>query len=367
MRAVSSSNPRYFHHLNYSLGNEDTSVEYGVLPEEVGRVLCVAGSGSRVLPLVARRPGQVVCVDISPDQLHLTELRVEAARVLTHAEYLQFFGYPPHPADPDQRRRLFDRVALTDATRAYFLDVFDHRDWESILYDGRWERTFGKLAKLNRLLTRSRGRGLFEARTPEEHAAYLRDQFPRTAWLLTLLLLGNPIVFNLMLYKGDFPRKNVPGTPFGFYRRAFDKLFALGPARDNFFLQIVFFGRLEMEEGNPLECRPDVYHDIQQALAATELEYLNGDIIEVAKTSAPFDFVSLSDVPSYFAPPREQSYLQEIYPALNDRARVVVRYYLRKPERADRSGYRDITASFDGPIAREKVGVYDIEVFERAD
>jgi hypothetical protein len=46
---------------------------------------------------------------------------------------------------------------------------------------------------------------------------------------------------------------------------------------------------------------------------------------------------------------------------------VVVRYYLRKPENADRSGFSDITASFATSIAREKVGVYDIEVFERMD
>ena len=222
--------PRYFHHLNYSLGNEDSEVEYTALPERAERVLCVAGSGSRVLPLLARRPSQVVCVDVSPEQLHLTELRIQAARTLTHREYLQFFGYPPGLMAPEQRRRLFERIPLSDPTRACFLDIFDHRSWESILYDGRWERTFRKLAQVNGMLTRSAGRGLFRGKTQQQHQAYLDTCFPRKAWLLTLLLLGNPLVFNLMLYKGDFPRKNVPGTPFGFYRETFDRLFALGPA-----------------------------------------------------------------------------------------------------------------------------------------
>lgn len=365
---MTNRHPRYFHHLNYSLGNEDSTVEYEALPERVGRVLCVAGSGSRVLPLVARRPSRVVCVDVSPEQLHLTELRVQAARTLTHREYLQFFGYPPAPADPDLRRRIFDRIPMSDPTRACFLDIFDHRGWESMLYDGRWERTFGKLARINGMLTRAAGRGLFEARTDEEHRAYLARHFPRTAWLLTLLLLGNPLVFNLMLYKGDFPRKNLPGTPFGFYRRAFDNLFGLGPARENFFLQIVFFGRLVYEQGNPIECRPDVFRRIQDALASTEIEYHRGDIIEAAASATePFDFISLSDVPSYFAPPVEQTYLQQVRRGLADRGRVVVRYYLRKPERTDRRGFRDITSSFAAPIRREKVGVYQIEVFERAE
>ncbi len=360
---MSSQSPRYFHHLNYSLGNEDSEVEWAILPEGAGRVLCVAGCGSRVLPLVARKPSHVVCADVSASQLRVTELRVEAARALEHADYLRFFGYPPDPGTPEVRRRLFDRIALSDDTRAYWLDVFDHQAWASILYDGRWERTFRKLSRVNGALTRERGRALFDAPTVEEHAAYLRDHFPRRAWLLTLLLLGNPIVFNLMLYKGDFPRKNVGGTPFQFYRQAFDKLFAQGPSRANFFLQIVFFGELRFAEGNPIECRPDVYESIRSALASTSVTYRLGDILEVAHTEGgAFDFVSLSDVPSYFAPPREQTYLQDLRPALSPGALVVLRYYLRKPERTVRTGYRAITERFAKLIANEKVGVYDIEV-----
>lgn len=361
---MSSQSPRYFHHLNYSLGNEDSEVEFAALPEKPGRVLCVAGCGSRVLPLVARGPSHVVCVDISLSQIRLTELRVEAARALSHSQYLQFFGYPPDPSTPEVRRQLFDRIALTDATRAYWLDVFEHADWQSILYDGRWERTFRKLSKVNGMLTRAAGRALFDARTAAEHADYLQQRFPRKAWLLTLLLLGNPLVFNLMLYKGDFPRKNLPGTPFRFYQRAFDKLFALGPARQNFFLQIVFFGELRFEQGNPIECRPDVYRRVQRALPNVTFDYRVGDIVDQAQETGPFDFVSLSDVPSYFAPPREQAYLQDLRPALAKGARLVVRYYLRKPERADQHGYRNITGRFAEPIANEKVGVYEIEVFE---
>jgi S-adenosylmethionine-diacylglycerol 3-amino-3-carboxypropyl transferase len=360
---VSTQSPRYFHHLNYSLGNEDSTVEWAVLPERGGRVLCVAGCGSRVLPLVARQPSHVVCADVSASQLHVTELRVEAARALEHADYLRFFGYPPDVGTPEGRRRLFERIALSDDTRSFWLDVFDHQGWESILYDGRWERTFRKLSRVNGVLTRERGRSLFDARTVEEHAAYVRDRFPRKAWLLTLLLLGNPVVFNLMLYKGDFPRKNLPGTPFQFYRRAFDKLFAQGPSRENFFLQIVFFGKVRFAEGNPIECRPDVYERIRSALPNVSIEYRRGDILEVAHAEGgAFDFVSLSDVPSYFAPPREQTYLQDLRPALSPGARVVLRYYLRRPERTVRAGYRDITASFEETIANEKVGVYDIEV-----
>ena len=111
-----------------------------------------------------------------------------------------------------------------------------------------------------------------------------------------------------------------------------------------------------------------MFRRIQDALASTQIEYRQGDVIETAaEAHHPFDFISLSDVPSYFAPPIEQTYLQRIRAGLTKHGRVVVRYYLRKPERTDRKGLRDITSSFATPIQREKVGVYQIEVFERTD
>ena len=46
----------YFNQLNYTLGNEDTSLELAILPERVGHVFSVAGSGGRVVPLLAKFP-----------------------------------------------------------------------------------------------------------------------------------------------------------------------------------------------------------------------------------------------------------------------------------------------------------------------
>ncbi|MCU0693454.1 MAG: DUF3419 family protein, partial [Polyangiaceae bacterium] len=327
---MSRQGATYFHHLNYTLANEDSSVELAVLPDGASHVLCVAGSGARMLPLIARGPKRVTCVDVSQGQLHLAELRVEAARVLSHDQYLAFWGYPPRLACPEERQDLIARLSLSAAARAYFEQVFAHRKWGSILYDGRWEQTFAKLSRVNGKLTGEAGRRLFEARTHEQHKAYMARHFPRLGWLATLLLIGNPVVFNLMLYRGGFPRKNIPGTPFAFYRHALDQLFDIGPARENFFLQIVFFGELRYPEGNPIECTPETFASIQQGLAKTEVVYRRGDLFEVAGIQGDrYDFASLSDVPSYFRPPLEQTHLQDLRRTLLPGARVVSRYYIR--------------------------------------
>jgi len=71
-----------------------------------------------------------------------------------------------------------------------------------------------------------------------------------------LAILGNAAVFNALLYKGHFPKKNIPGSILSFYDDAFTRLFSQGPARENFFLQMVFFGELKYAEGNPSSAIP---------------------------------------------------------------------------------------------------------------
>ena len=40
----------YFERLNYALGDEDTALEFAILPPRARHVVGVAGSGGRLLP-----------------------------------------------------------------------------------------------------------------------------------------------------------------------------------------------------------------------------------------------------------------------------------------------------------------------------
>src|SRR3954464_1160170 len=111
---------KYFNTLNYTLANEDTSLELNVLPKGVPHLMAVAGSGGRVLPLLAKFPKKVSCVDLSKEQLFLTELRLESLRVFSHREFLSFWGYPPCPAEPHERKSLFKRIHLSDPAHEFF-------------------------------------------------------------------------------------------------------------------------------------------------------------------------------------------------------------------------------------------------------
>ena len=83
----------YFSDLNYTLANEDTQIEYSLLPENVQRVFSIAGSGARCLPLMAKNPQHLDVIDMSVSQLYLCELRLAAMKNLTYEEYLFLLGY----------------------------------------------------------------------------------------------------------------------------------------------------------------------------------------------------------------------------------------------------------------------------------
>jgi len=367
--AVGSKN--YFSGLNYTLANEDTELEYSLLPEGCATVLTVAGSGARALPLVARAPRRLLCVDLSARQLALTELRLALAREAELAEYMAFFGYPQAGGPVREgeaallRRKWIDKLELSPLAREFLKQWLAGIDWGTPLYEGGWERTFARLSSVVRPVIGKRAQQVFECRSLTEQRSYLENGFPTRRWRLAISMLGNAAVFNALLYRGSFPKKNIRGSMRGFYQARFDRLFGIAPARENFFLQLCVYGRLLHPEGNPIECRPDVFIAAKQALVRTQVDYVQGDVLDAAAGGGgQIDFVSLSDVPSYFSGDVEKNFMQTIRPGLNTGARVVVRNYLRVPEDCDVSGYRLISKDFEKEILREKVGVYDIDVWE---
>lgn len=357
----------YFNTLNYTLANEDSALEMQVLPESMRHVLAVAGSGARVLPLLARRPAKVTCVDLSREQLFLTELRFASARVLSREDFLCFWGYPPRLVSPDFRKRVFSDLNISPDCRSFFNALFTHSAWTTLLYTGRWERTFGKISRLCQLMLGKDAYRIFEAKNFNEHLLFISRDFSQIRWNTLVFLIGNSTFFNALLYKGHFPQKNVPGSHRRYYKDAFNRIFAGSIPRENFFLQLTLLGKILFEEGNPVECTPAVYEKIQAGLKTAEVCYRLGNVIDVVAESAsdPIDFVSLSDVPSYFDEATARDFLQRMASGLNEDALVVARYYLRVINWMIRDGYVRVNEGFEKEIEKEKTQMYHIDIFRR--
>lgn len=357
---------KYFNSLNYTIGNEDASLELAVMPENIRHVFAIAGSGSRIIPLLSKNPQYLTVVDFSPEQLSCAELRIASLRNLKHRDFLSFWGYPTHSMTPNERRAVFDNLAMSQGARKNTELLFKKHGWGPLLYVGRWERTFQKLSRINRLLVGNRGLGVFSCKTKVDQDSYLKTKFPHRAWSFAISVLGSAAVFNTLLYKGNFPKKNIPESTHAFYLKRFKNLFEQDIARRNYFLQLLFFGMLRFPEGLPIECDPAIFEKAKQGLRKAKIAYICNDVLEeIKRSSMPIDFLSFSDIPSYLKPPHEQEFLQEIKDHISFRGIAVNRYYLRIPKNLKTNGYQDITVNFEEAISKEKVQVYSFGIYQK--
>ncbi|MFW7380020.1 MAG: DUF3419 family protein [Oligoflexus sp.] len=356
----------YFQTLNYTLANEDATMERAMVPSFAKHVFAVCGSGSRCLPLILDHVEQITLVDVVQEQLWLAELRIAAMKMLQHEDFLEFMGYVDHENSCAKRQDIFVSLSLTDACRQFFQERFRHDEWQGIIYQGKWERTITKIARVNQMLTGKAGADMFLETTDEAYQKYMAEHFPQMRWNTVLGLMGNASVFNALLYKGDFPRRNHPFSSFEFYRERFAKVFAQGPARHNYMLQLLFFGKIRYLDGLPAEAEPKIFAQVKAHLNQVQVRYLLGNILDSAQAvSEPIDFFSFSDVPSYFAPPLEQSFIQAVRPSLRIGGIMVIRNYQHIPWRPDMTGFTVVTGHYQEAIRQECTQVYDVDVLRR--
>lgn len=356
---------KYFTGLNYTLGNEDSTLEIKLVEHfQSKRLFSVCGSGGRALPLVGPSVTDLTLSDLSQEQINLAQLREATYKQLSHNEFLKFWGYFPYSDDLNisEREVLFLKLKLNSEIALMFSNIFREISFHSVLYLGKWERTFATLAKINRIVLGSQFDKILTFDNLDQQIEYYRNHFPHFRWKLVLLLLGNKALFNALLYKGDFIEKNSPLSHFEYYHRAFENLFTRDLAKKSFFLQLCFYGKIKSLEGVPVEASLESHQRLQQSKA--NIFYLRTDLItHLAEGCAKYDFLSLSDVPSYFKGQLEIEFMQKIRPSLNPGAIIVNRYYLRRPQ-CSLEGFVDVTADHLELISAEKVQMYDICVYQ---
>lgn len=355
---------KYFTGLNYTLGNEDTNLEIELVKSyRPHKVFSVCGSGGRALPLAQESVIKLTLSDLSKEQITLAKLREASYKQLSYQDFLLFWGYFPYEADSfcDARKALFLKLDLDISVREMFAKIYLETEYKSVLYMGKWERTFALLAKINRTLLGRDFDRILRFDNLSEQIQYYREHFPHLRWKAVLLILGNKAMFNALLYKGDFIIKNSPKNHFQYYHDAFEALFTRDLAQKSFFLQLCFYGKIKSLAAVPVEATQLVHTAI--AASRASITYITEDLVShLEKGVEHYDFLSLSDVPSYFKGDLEANFMQKIRPSLNPGAIIVNRYYLRVAE-CHLEGFSDITDKHRDLIELEKVQMYDIRIY----
>jgi len=356
---------KYFSGLNYTLGNEDTTIEFKMTEKlRPKSIFSICGSGGRALPLLTSDAEFIALGDLSIEQLHLAALRNATYHQLSYDDFLKFWGYFPYRADDNKnfRKITFYQLKLDMEVKSFFEKVFLELDFDSVLYLGKWERTFSVLAKINRTLLGENFDKILKFDDLSDQIAYYQSQFPLNKWRAVIFLLGNKSMFNALLYKGDFIEKNSKLSHFDYYFNAFNRLFTGQLAKESFFLHLCFYGKINSLEGVPVEASKAAFDRVNKATA--QINYVCADFVSyLSKGEKTFDFLSLSDDPSYFKGNLERDFMQKIRPSLNKNAVIVVRYYLRVSF-VDLTGFTDVTSAYQELIDREKVQMYDIRVYQ---
>lgn len=351
---------RYFSQLNYSLGDEDSRLELAVMSADTTHAVSIAGSGGRVLPLLARQPRQLTCIDMSVAQLAMTSLRLACLDRFDRDTFLRFMGY--RPMSPPERESLFYDISLAEVERRLLKRVLARDGFGPVIYTGRFERALRRLSAMNRVLVGACARAIFDQPTLAAQRVFYREHFPRRRFELVTRLLGNASVLNALLYRGAFPARNIEGSAARFYDRLFYRLLHDLPVRESFFLQLLFLGDIVHEEGMPAECDADVYQAAKAGLRNARVELVRGDLVRSLRGLRRVDFVSASDVPSFMPDLAAQAFLQSIRPTLSDGATVVTRGHLRViAPRLD--GFRDTTAEHVESIASERTQLWHVHVY----
>ncbi|MBI2930093.1 MAG: DUF3419 family protein [Planctomycetes bacterium] len=297
----------FFSSLNYSSCNEDWRTERRAL--RIGpadRVLAVTGSGDRPLNLLLDDPAQVLAIDLNPAQNELLRLKAAAMAARPYDDYVVFLGL---------------------------------RGGAGVLYAGRWERYYRRMARIGRLLRGKSIRRLFECADIEEQRDFVRRVWDRRWWRLVFRVMCAPIISRVFLGDPAFYAHVDPELSVGRY--VYESMLAgldRHLARENFMLSLVFHGRLS-EHDLPPYLAPESVPAIRARLGRLEIH--TGDLLAFLESVPPGRFTrfSLSDVPSYLDQAGFERLLEGLVRAAAPGARFCIRQFLtrhRLPERFDK-------------------------------
>ena len=167
-----------------------------------------------------------------------------------------------------------------------FRNLFKKLKWYSPLYYGKWESTFIFFSKIvKRFLGEKTIEKLFSFDEIDSQQAYVDQEFPSLRWMIILAILGNKSMFNALLYKGDFIKKNVKESYISYYSKAFSHLMRECLTKNSFFLQLCFLGEIKYAEGNLIEAKKECFEMMKKSLETCDVIYHQNDLISEIKNT----------------------------------------------------------------------------------
>jgi len=268
----------WFSGMVYNQIWEDPRVDLEALElDGAQRVLTIASGGCNICHYLLGGAHAVTAVDLNSHHVHLSRLKLEAARRLPgHEAFFRFFGLGGHPDNPRAYRAHIEPHLPADTARYWSsrrvplgrarIELFTHN-----LYD---RARMGGFLRLLRALCRLTGRDprrILDATTLEEQReAFRRELEPLLANPVARLASRLPLaVFSLGVPPQQYAalRAECPGGVLDEYRRRVERLACGFPLEDNPFAWQAFGRRYDTagRKALPEYLRPENFQALQES------------------------------------------------------------------------------------------------------
>ncbi|MFM9863612.1 MAG: DUF3419 family protein [Micropepsaceae bacterium] len=237
---------------------EDPDVDMAALRiGPTSRIITIASGGCNVVNYLAANPAKVIAVDLNPNHIALTRLKLAALSHLpTYEDFFQFFGY----ANTKGNRENYDSFLverLDETSRKYWQEWIPLRGRRINMFARNLYRygLLGRFLGILQTVARLHGKQLKEmltARTPEEQRAiFNRTIAPLFDSKLVKALSKLPVSFyalGIPPAQYDELNKASGGDPAGLIRRRIEKLACDFPITENYFAWQAFGRRYDTED-----------------------------------------------------------------------------------------------------------------------
>jgi len=278
--------------LNYTSCNEDSMTEIRALDIAVtDTVLCITGSGGRVLNLLTQNPKKIVAIDFNPIQNWLLELKMAAIKNLNYDQYANFLGL----RKCGERMRLFEAVKhdLSQSCRDYW-EVNHRMISRGIIYQGRYEKQCKYISTILKETNEDQISEMFKFNDLEK-----QKDFYEKEWDFSVLKNNSDFQFSKdfdpvlsLQLDYDYEVDNFIGM--------LDKSFKTHLLKDNYLLSLFIDGNYQRTANLPLCLQEEHFNTIK--LNIDHIEIVTGDMITyLQRCEECFDKFSLSDVQSYLS------------------------------------------------------------------
>lgn len=314
----------FFDQIVYSSANEDPLAEIkGLNLNEDNRVLCITGSGARILDLLSQADCQITAVDFNAKQNHLLELKMAAYNHLDYEAMLDFLGVNPCAHRTDLFTKIRDDLS-SEAT--LFWQKNTALITAGVLYQGTWEQYMRSIAQFL-AIKKNTIRKLFTCHSLEEQQVIWNKEWKSLYWTVMMYLLGRRSLWKYIMKE---PGINFVPKDFdisGYMAERFDHIASSQLFRSNPYLNLIFHS--EYREVLPLHLQEKSYHQLKNRLQQISIKQCSLQQI-LSESPNQYTAFSLSDFSSYSNREDYGSTWQKIIGAARPNAKFVERRFLVK-------------------------------------